>query len=90
MQEELKEFFEAYGKGDKAQAEKELGDVLFAACNIGRKAGADCEKALKESTDRFAARFTKAEELALADGKIVTDLTEEEWDFYYIKAKSSL
>ena len=90
LQEELAEFFEAYKAGDKVQAEKELGDVLFAAVNVGRKAGADCEKALKESTDRFAARFTKAEALALADGKVVTELSEEEWDKYYIKAKHSL
>ena len=90
LQEELAEFFEAYKAGDKVQAEKELGDLLFAAVNIGRKAGADCEKALKESTDRFAARFTKAEALALADGKVVTELSEEEWDKYYIKAKASL
>ena len=90
LQEELKEFFEAYKAGDKVQAEKELGDVLFAACNVGRKAGADCEKALKESTDRFATRFTKAEALAIADGKVVTELSEEEWDVYYLKAKKSL
>ena len=87
LQEELKEFFEAYQSGDKAQAEKELGDVLFSVVNVGRKAGADCEKALKESTDRFASRFTKAEQLALADGKVVTELSEEEWDKYYIQAK---
>ncbi len=90
LQEELAEFFEAYKAGNKAQAEKELGDVLFAAVNVGRKAGADCEKALKESTDRFAARFTKAEALALADGKLVTELSEEEWDKYYKQAKASL
>ena len=90
LQEELAEFFEAYKAGDKVQAEKELGDLLFAAVNIGRKAGADCEKALKESTDRFAARFTKAEALALADGKTVTELSEEEWDEYYIKAKKEM
>ena len=90
LQEELAEFFEAYKVGDKEPAEKELGDVLFAAVNVGRKAGVDCEKALKESTDRFAARFTKAEALALADGKTVTELSEEEWDEYYIKAKASL
>ncbi len=90
LQEELAEFFEAYKAGDKVQAEKELGDLLFAAVNVGRKAGADCEKALKESTDRFAARFTKAEALALADGKVVTELSKEEWDEYYIKAKKSL
>ena len=87
---EIEEFFEAYKAGDAVEAEKEIGDVLFAAVNVGRKAGCDCEKALKEATDRFAARFTKAESLALADGKVVTELSEAEWDEYYIKAKKAL
>ena len=90
FKEEIAEFLTAYQKGDKAEAEKELGDVLFAAVNAGRKAGADCEKALKESAQRFAARFTNAEALALADGKVVTELTEEEWDVYYLAAKKAL
>lgn len=90
LQEELKEFFTAIESGDKNETEKELGDLLFAAVNIGRKAGVDCEKALKESVDRFAARFTKAEEKALADGKDVTKLSEEEWDGYYLAAKREL
>ena len=90
LQEEIKEFFEAYNAGDTQKAEKELGDVLFAAVNVGRKAGCDCEKALKESVDRFAKRFERAEALALADGKIVTELSEAEWDGYYIKAKAGL
>ena len=87
---ELQEFFAAYNAGDKIAAEKELGDVLFAAVNVGRKAGCDCEKALKESTDRFAARFTLAEKKALADGRDVTKLTETEWDGYYRAAKAEL
>jgi uncharacterized protein YabN with tetrapyrrole methylase and pyrophosphatase domain len=58
--------------------------------NVGRKAGCDCEKALKESTDRFARRFTVAEELALQDGKTVTELSEKEWDGYYLQAKKVL
>ena len=90
LQEELAEFFEAYKKGNAAETEKELGDVLFAAVNVGRKAGCDCEKALKESAERFAARFTKAEALALADGKTVTQLSEAEWDAYYLAAKKAL
>ena len=88
LQEELQEFFEAFNAGDKEQAEREIGDVLFAAVNVGRKAGCDCEKALKESAERFATRFTKAEALALADGKAVTELSESEWDNYYQKAKN--
>ncbi len=87
---ELEEFSEAYGSGNSTETEKELGDVLFAAVNVGRKAGCDCEKALKESAERFAARFTEAESLALADGKIVTKLSESEWDEYYVKAKAAL
>ena len=87
MQRELAEFFEAYRKKDGAEAEKEIGDLLFAAVNVGRKAGCDCEKALKESTERFARRFTVAEQKALADGKDVTTLSPTEWDEYYRAAK---
>ena len=90
LQEELAEFFEAYKNGDNAQTEKELGDLLFAAVNVGRKAGCDCEKALKESAERFAKRFTLAEAKALADGKAVTELSEKEWDKYYLQAKKDL
>ena len=64
--------------------------MLFAAVNIGRKAGCDCEKALKESVERFAERFTLAEKKALADGRVVTELTEAEWDEYYRQAKKEL
>ncbi|MBO5412335.1 MAG: nucleoside triphosphate pyrophosphohydrolase [Clostridia bacterium] len=86
--EELTEFTEAYATGDIDATEKELGDVLFSAVNVGRKAGCDCEKALKESVDRFAERFTKAEAFALADGKTVEDLSPDEWDQYYNTAKN--
>jgi tetrapyrrole methylase family protein/MazG family protein len=90
VQEELKEFFAALEKGDSVQAEKELGDILFAVVNVGRKAGCDCEKALKESVERFAARFTLAEALAIQDKKTVTQLSESEWDEYYLSAKEKL
>lgn len=87
LQEELQEFFDAKQSGDKTQMEKELGDVLFAAVNVGRKAGCDCEKALKESAERFAKRFILAEKLALKQHADVTKLTEREWDEFYLRAK---
>ena len=90
LKQELLEVFDAIERGDSVEVEKEVGDLLFAAVNIGRKAGADCEKALKESVERFAMRFTKAEEKALLDGKEVTALSEEEWDKYYLQAKAEL
>ncbi len=87
LQEEIKEFLQAQTQDER---EKELGDLLFAAVNVGRKAGCDAEKALKESVERFAARFTLAEKKALADGKVVTKLSEQEWDNYYLQAKEEL
>ncbi|MBQ8685941.1 MAG: nucleoside triphosphate pyrophosphohydrolase [Clostridia bacterium] len=90
LQEELAEVFAAVERGDKAEAEREVGDLLFAAVNVGRKVGADCEKALKESVERFAARFTLAEKMANDGGRDVTKLTEAEWDAYYLAAKAAL
>ena len=90
LKEEVEEFISAKKSGKSAEIEKELGDVLFSAVNVGRKAGVDCEKALKESVERFAKRFTLAESYALADGKDVTTLSEAEWDSYYQKAKNNL
>ncbi len=87
---ELQEFFEAYAAGNREQTEKELGDLLFSAVNVGRKAGVDCEKALKESVERFAKRFTRAESLALAEHKQVETLTPQEWDNYYRRAKEEV
>ena len=90
LKEEIEEFTLAHASGNAEECEKELGDVLFAAVNAGRLAGCDCERALKESAQRFAARFTLAESLALKDGRVVTELSEAEWDSYYLIAKEQL
>lgn len=90
VKEELAELFAARAAGDAGETEKELGDLLFAVINVGRLAGCDCEKALKESADRFARRFTRTEALARADGRDVKTLSAEEWDVYYRRAKAQL
>ena len=90
LREEIVEFENARVSGDASAVEKELGDVLFSAVNVGRKAGVDCEKALKESVDRFASRFTLAEQLALQKTDDVTKLSEKEWDECYLLAKAKV
>ena len=90
LKSELEEFLQARKTGNAEQIESELGDLLFAAINVGRKANCDCEKALKESADKFAKRFTLAEKYALDGGRDVTKLTESEWDEYYRQAKRAL
>ena len=90
LQAEIAEFAEARKSGDSLAIERELGDVLFSAVNVGRLVGVDCEKALKESTDVFAKRFTLAEKMANDGGRDVTKLSAEEWDGYYRAAKKEL
>ena len=56
--EELDELEEAQATGDRRAMAHELGDLLFAVVNLARKLGLDAESALRESTDRFARRFS--------------------------------
>ncbi len=90
LQAEIEEFLAAKKQGNKQEIEKELGDVLFSAVNVGRMAGVDCEKALKESTDVFARRFTLAEKLAREGAGDITALSAAEWDGYYRSAKAAI
>lgn len=86
--EEIEEWGHACDEGDKAKIHEELGDLLFAVVNAGRLSGVDCELALKESVQKFSRRFTRTEELVLAEGKDIAKLSPEELDGYYVKAKA--
>jgi MazG family protein len=46
----------------------EIGDVLFAAVNVARKAGVHPSAALEAATDKFVARFREVERLARERG----------------------
>lgn len=86
--EELGEWESAVAEGKKERIQEELGDLLFSVVNIGRLSGVDCELALKESVQKFARRFTETETLVLADGKRMENLSPEELDTYYRRAKA--
>ena len=87
MKEELAELLAALAEGDKAHIAEEAGDLLFAAVNVGRLAGADCEQSLQESTRKFVGRFCATEDLIRADGKRMQDLSPDELWKYYEEAK---
>jgi MazG family protein len=61
VDEELAELDEAVRGGDRGEIEHELGDVLFALANVGRKLGLAPEEALRGTVNRFVARFTHVE-----------------------------
>jgi MazG family protein len=88
--EELDELVEAQGTGDRRAMAHELGDLLFAVVNMARKLGLDAESALKESTDRFARRFSLVEEAARASGREVSELSAAEQDRLWEDAKAAL
>lgn len=52
----------------RAHPQQEIGDVLFAAVNVARKAGVHPSIALKEATEKFVRRFGAVEALAARRG----------------------
>jgi nucleoside triphosphate diphosphatase len=68
----------------------ELGDLLFTIVNVARKANVDPELALRATTARFVDRVVRAEELASDAGEDWTELSLDDQDRYYDKAKEQL
>lgn len=62
LSEELTEFKAAVA--ENSNVEEELGDLLFSAVNAARFVKVDPETALQKATEKFIARFRRAEELA--------------------------
>ena len=52
----------------RAQPREEIGDVLFAAVNVARKAGVHPTAALEAATNKFVTRFREVEKLAAERG----------------------
>lgn len=72
IDEEARELRAAVGAGDAANAEEELGDLLFAAAMLGRKLGVDPEAALERANAKFRRRFGEVER-ALRDEGVPID-----------------
>jgi MazG family protein len=61
VHEELDELQQARRNGDEAGIREELGDLLFAVCQLARKLGVDPDLALSATNDKFARRFRAIE-----------------------------
>ncbi len=87
IDEELRELDAARATGDREEMQRELGDLLFATANLGRKLGLDAEQALRGATDRFARRFAHLEQALGAQGRAVADAPPDEQDRLWESAK---
>ncbi|MCL2046823.1 MAG: nucleoside triphosphate pyrophosphohydrolase [Oscillospiraceae bacterium] len=65
----------------------ELGDIFFSAVNISRFFGIDPEEALTFSSEKFIERFRKVETAALDAGFRLEEMSLDEMEALYQKAK---
>ena len=66
----------------------EIGDLLFAICNVARFLKVDPESALREANRRFGTRFRRVEQQAEAQGRRLADMTLDEMDVLWERAKA--
>jgi MazG family protein len=83
---ELREALAGGGSGRRAVAE-EIGDLLFVAVNLARKAGVDPESALKAANRKFRGRFRHIERRLQERGRTPAQSTLEEMDALWQEAK---
>ncbi|HLW43419.1 MAG TPA: nucleoside triphosphate pyrophosphohydrolase [Candidatus Acidoferrales bacterium] len=92
LEEEISELREALRQPEKsklqAKIEEELGDLLFAAVNVARLAGADPELALKRANAKFTARFQWMESKALERARRFAEVPRDEMEKLWDQAKA--
>jgi MazG family protein len=90
VDEEVRELRHAVAAGGAAspEAEEEFGDLLFTLVNVARKLGIEPEAALRVANDKFQRRFDELERHVTKDGRKVRDLTLDELEAHWQRAKA--
>ena len=93
VREEMEEFhreFNLYeeGKIDKNTATYEFGDLLFSLVNYARFIDINPEDALEQTNKKFIKRFQYLENESRKAGKKIADMSLDEMDVYWEKAKN--
>ena len=89
MQEFKKEFNAEKNEAiNKEKAMAEFGDLLFSLVNYARFIDIDPEEALERTNKKFIKRFQFLEQASERDGKKLGEMTLDEMDVYWNRAKS--
>jgi XTP/dITP diphosphohydrolase len=94
VEEEMNEFKNEFdGKPvesiDKEKVMAEFGDLLFSLVNYARFVNIDPEEALERTNKKFIKRFQYLETESAKDGKKMGEMTLEEMDAYWNRAKGA-
>lgn len=88
VEEEMNELkHEVDNNASKEKIEDEFGDLLFALVNYARYLGINPDDALEKTNKKFRSRFQYIEKEAAKEGKSPKDMTLEEMDVFWNKAK---
>ena len=87
VKEEIAEVEAEMEKGDKSAMEKEFGDLLFSLVNASRLYGINPDNALELTNNKFRRRFNYVEERSIGQGRDLRDMSLEEMDDLWNKAK---
>ena len=89
VREEIAEWEDASRTGDRVQAEKEMGDLLFSLVNVARKMGFDPEAALQSANGRFLRRFERMEGSLAREGLAMEGVPAARLEDLWEEAKRS-
>ncbi len=87
---ELREAVDEEGGAAQGRAEEEMGDLLFSIANLSRKLGIEPETALRKANDKFTKRFGALEQQVSDSGRAIKDMTLEELEREWRRAKEML
>lgn len=89
VNEELNEFKAASESGDKESTISEFGDLLFSLINYSRFIDINPDEALERTNKKFISRFNYLESESKKDGKELKDMSLNEMDLYWNRAKET-
>ncbi|MFI3289461.1 MAG: nucleoside triphosphate pyrophosphohydrolase [Rikenellaceae bacterium] len=89
VREEIEEVAAEVESGNQELLAAEFGDLFFALINAARLYDVDPEAALEHTNRKFISRFSKMEQAAEADGKSIAELSLEQMEELWSRAKDS-
>ena len=88
VKEEITEFNQEVEDQNHDKMEDEFGDVIFSLINYARYLKINPESALERTNKKFIKRFKYIEESAKNEGKVINELTLNQMEAFWNKAKN--